>query len=139
MNKCVPVRTHVAVGLCIALLLCCLAAMAAYMTPVLRRTETKGDAFGMMLINIADEETADHYHVREHGVYVFAVQEKSPAHLAGISSGDLLLSVNRLPIPDTGAFVNMQDGFVLGQQIEMRFRRGAANDAYAVTLTWNEE
>ena len=139
MNKCVPVRTRAAVGLCAALLLCCLAAMAVYMTPVLRRNETKGDAFGMMLIDIADEETADYYHVQEHGVYVLAVQEKSPAHLAGVSSGDLLLSVNKLHIPDTGAFVTMQNGFAPGQQIEMHFRRGAGNDAYAVTLAWNEE
>ena len=139
MQKSMPLRAKAAVWLCVLMLVCCLAAMAAYMKPALQRTETKGDAFGMMLLDIADEETADHYHVQDRGVYVLAVQEKSPAHRAGISSGDLLVSVNTAHIPDMHTFVAMQEAFVPGENVEMHFRRGAGQNAYAVTLVWNEE
>ena len=139
MKKQMPLRTWAALWLCAAMLLGCIAALGAYLGPVIQRTETKGDAFGMMLLDIADEETADSYHVLDHGVYVLAVREKSPAHLAGIASGDLLLSVKTARVPDTNAFVAMQQTFVPGEMIEMHFKRGAHENTYAVTLAWNEE
>lgn len=128
-------RTRLAVWLCAGMLLICLLALGYYLSP--QPAEPSGAAFGMLLIDIADEETADSYHVQEFGVYVLAVQEKSPAEKAGVSSGDLLLSVNAAPICNIGEWIALQETFVPGETVTMDFQRGAAR--YTVRLVWNEE
>ena len=131
-------RTRLAVCLCIAMLLVCLCALAHYLAPVLfAHEEPEGAAFGLMLIDIDDEDTAESYHVQDHGVYVLAVQEESPACQAGVGAGDRLLSVNELPVEDTSAFVAMQDQFRAGEQVRLDFQRGADATSYVVTLVWN--
>lgn len=130
-------RTRLAVWLCAGMLLSCLLALGYYLSP--QPAEPSGAAFGMVLIDIADEETADSYHVQDLGVYVFAVQEKSPAEKAGVSSGDLLLSVNTAPICNTGEWIALQETFVPGEPVTMDFQRGADRNTYTVRLAWNEE
>ena len=139
MKKQLPDRSRWAIWLCAAMLLWCLWALGRYLAPVLKPAETKGDAFGMMLIDIADEATADSYHVQGCGVYVLAVREKSPAAMAGISSGDLLLSVNDSSIASTSEFVTLQEAFTQGEKVALSFRRGTSGAAYGVQLVWNEE
>ena len=130
-------RTKAAVWLCAGMLIVCLLALM-YVLRDSGLPEPEGAAFGMVLIDIADEKTADSYHVRDCGVYVLAVQEESPAGLAGISSGDLLLSVNGAPVQNTGEFVDLQEMFEPGELVRMQFQRGHSGDGYAVTLAWNE-
>jgi len=137
MRKRMPDRTKIAVCLCAVMLVICLLALGSYLRPVLCPAETRGDAFGMVLIDIADQETADSYHVQDCGVYVLAVQEKSLAHLAGVSSGDLLTAANDLPVQSTGEFVALQEGFVLGMPVQLQFNRSTGS--YAISLVWNEE
>ena len=139
MHKRAADRTRLAIWLCVAMLAICLAALGSYLWPVLRTQETRGDAFGMVLIDIDDAETADSYHVEDYGVYVLAVQSRSPADQAGVSSGDLLVSVNDAPVQSTGAFVELQDAFDPGEPVRLMFERNAGGNAYAITLVWNEE
>jgi len=130
-------RTRLAVWLCAGMLLICLLALGHYLSP--QPVEPSGAAFGMVLIDIADEKTADFYHVQDCGVYVLAVQEKSPAEQAGVSSGDLLLNVNAAPICNTGKWIALQETFVPGETVTMDFQRGADRNTYTVRLVWNEE
>lgn len=130
-------RTRLAVWLCAGMLLICLLALGHYLSP--QPAEPSGAAFGMVLIDIADEETANFYHVQDCGVYVLAVQEKSPAEQAGVSSGDLLLNVNAAPICNTGEWIALQENFVPGETVTMDFQRGADRNTYTVRLVWNEE
>lgn len=130
-------RARLAVWLCAGMLLICLLALGYYLSP--RPAEPSGAAFGMVLIDIADEETADSYHVQDCGVYVLAVQEKSSAEKAGVSSGDLLLSVNAEPICNTGEWIALQETFVPGEPVTMDFQRGADRNPYTVRLVWNED
>ena len=130
-------RTRLAVWLCAGMLLICLLALGHYLSP--QPAEPSGAAFGMVLIDIADEETANFYHVQDCGVYVLAVQEKSPAEQAGVSSGDLLLNVNAAPICNTGEWIALQETFVPGETVTMDFQRGADRNTYTVRLVWNEE
>ena len=131
-------RTRLAIGLCAVMLAVCLCALAHYLAPVLfAHKEPGGAAFGLVLIDINDEDTADSYHVQAHGVYVLAVQDSSPARKAGVGAGDRLLSVNERPIADTGAFVAMQDQFRAGEQVRLDFQRGTDASSYAVTLVWD--
>lgn len=139
MQKQRPNRIRLAVWLCAGMLLACLWALGQYLTPVRRSPEPGGAAFGMVLIDIADEETADSYHVRDCGVYVLAVGEKSPAALAGVSPGDLLLHLNGLPVNSTGEFVARQQLFEPGERVELHFQRGISEGTYTVTLIWNED
>ena len=99
--------------------------------------QPEGAAFGMVLIDIADEETAASYHVQDCGVYVLAVQEESAAEKAGIAPGDLLLSVNDASVQNTGAFVELQEMFESDELVRMQFRRGQSSNDYAVALAWN--
>ena len=132
-----PDRTRLAVCLCAVMLLGCLAVLGCYLAPVLFMQEPEGDAFGMVLIDIADEETAVSYHVQACGVYVLAVPQGSPAGAAGVASGDLLLCINDTPVQSTSHFMAMQEGFEPGQIIRMQFGRG--NSSYEIHLVWNEE
>lgn len=135
-------RTILAVCLCAGMLILCFFALAHYLQPArqgFEPLETVGGAFGMVLIDIADEETADSYHVEECGVYVLAVQEESQADQAGISSGDRLVSVNASPVQTAGEFVALQEGFAAAQEIRLDLQRGSDAQRYAVTLIWNAE
>lgn len=136
MLKRVRDRTKLAVWLCAGMLIVCLLALGY----VLRDSvlpQPEGAAFGILLIDIADEETADSYHVQDCGVYVLAVQEGSAAEKAGIAPGDLLLSVNDASVRNTGAFVELQKRFETDELVQMQFRRRQSGEGYAVALTWN--
>jgi len=136
MLKRVRDRTKLAVWLCTGMLIVCLLALGY----VLRESvlpQPEGAAFGILLIDIADEETADSYHVQDCGVYVLAVQEGSAAEKAGIAPGDLLLSVNDASVRNTGAFVELQKRFETDELVQMQFRRRQSGEGYAVALTWN--
>lgn len=136
MLKRVRDRTKLAVWLCAGMLIVCLLALGY----VLRDSvlpQPDGAAFGILLIDIADEETADSYHVQDCGVYVLAVQEGSAAEKAGIAPGDLLLSVNDASVRNTGAFIELQKRFETDELVQMQFRRRQSGEGYAVALTWN--
>ena len=136
MLKRVRDRTKLAVWLCAGMLIVCLLALGY----VLRDSvlpQPEGAAFGILLIDIADEETADSYHVQDCGVYVLAVQEGSAAEKAGIAPGDLLLSVNDASVRNTGAFIELQKRFETDELVQMQFRRRHSGEGYAVALTWN--
>ena len=136
MLKRVRDRTKLAVWLCAGMLIVCLLTLGY----VLRDSvlpQPEGAAFGILLIDIADEETADSYHVQDCGVYVLAVQEGSAAEKAGIAPGDLLLSVNDASVRNTGAFVELQKRFETDELVQMQFRRRQSGEGYAVALTWN--
>lgn len=132
-------RTRMAILLCAGMLIICLLALVQYLMPVLNGdSEPQGAAFGMMLIDIADEQTAASYHVESCGVYVLAVQPESPAADAGVLTGDLLLKVNGVSVQDTANFVAMQEAFAPDQQVQMEFQRGNGSDVYVAVLVWNE-
>ena len=131
----------ITIALCAAVLFVCLALCAWRLAPAASGNsgvETQGAAFGMLLIDIADHETADSLHVDEWGVYVLAVQEKSPADLAGVYPGDRLLTANEQPVQDTGAFVSMQKMFLPDEHVRLGLQRQTDKRFYTVTLAWNE-
>lgn len=94
---------------------------------------------GMVLIDIADDEAADFYHVEEHGVYVLAVEQASQAYRAGIRSGDRLLDVNGCPLSSTMAFAAVQEGFQPQQPISLSFFRRSEVKPQVVRLIWEEQ
>ena len=70
---------------------------------------------GMVLIDIDTSAAAAKYHVSEPGVYVLAVDESSGAYLAGVRSGDRIVSANGVAVSASGELldVDFPDGLTL--------------------------
>ncbi len=129
-------RTTLAIWLCAAMLFLCFAMLQFYLWP--RPVEEVG-AFGMLLLDVADDETAQSYHVDEHWVYVLAVEENSRADRAGIASGDRLVHVNMETLQSTAHFEQMQDAFAPREQVVLGFSRETDESMYQVTLAWKAD
>ena len=123
--------------ICAALLVGCFWMLACYLIPP---ESPEGGTFGMVLLDVDDEQTAASYHVEECGVYVLAVQENSAAAHAGVSSGDRLMHVNEQRLSSSAQFVQMQESFSHMQPVLMQFSRGhGEKQTYQVSLVWNAE
>ena len=94
-------------------------------------------AFGMVLIDIADEEAAASYHVETLGVYVLVVEEKSPAFAAGVRSGDRLVSMNGIPVSSSIQFITLQEKLKPMQMVNIHFQRGLTEPPHSAQLMWN--
>lgn len=132
-------HTRLAVGLCVLMLAICFACLGRYLAPVLHPAKTNGDSFGMVLIDIDNQDTAASYHVQDYGVYVLAVRSASPADLAGVSSGDLLISVNNTPVRNTNEYVALQNGFSYGENVVLCLQSGDGDKPYDITMVWKDE
>ena len=142
MEKRMRDRTWLAAGLCACMLAVCLLAMVCYLWPAFQgfvSAEPPSNVFGMLLIDVLDENAADSYHVNSFGVYVLAVREEGQAEKAGIASGDRLIRVNATPLHSTSQLMDMQETFRPAQKIRLDLQRGHDMHAYAVTLVWNDE
>ena len=142
MEKRTRDRTWLAIGLCVCMLVVCLLGMLYYLRPAWLGSvsaQPPSDAFGMLLIDIADEEAAESYHVDSLGVYVLAVLQEGQAEQAGVNSGDRLTHVNNTPLDSTLQFLEMQETFAPQERVVLEFLRGTDDLAHAVTLVWNAE
>ena len=90
------------------------------------------DPLGMVLLDIQSADTASFYHVSELGVYVLAVREESEAELAGVLSGDRLVSANGLAIESSSV---LSDLIGEGQPVELTLARGAEQLSVRLSLT----
>jgi len=120
--------------------LLCAAALAALARSALKPSSASVEqaSLGMMLIDIADEQSATSYHVDTPGVYVLMVEEQSPAFRAGVRSGDRLVSVNGIPMGSTVDFIALQEKFVHQQRIRVDFHRGQGTLPLEAELVWYE-
>lgn len=124
-------RYRIAALLCALALIFCLAALTVYLIWAGMRdtpTETESDTFGMVLIDIPDDEAAAFYHVDHLGVYVLAVDEESRAYRLGVRSGDRLFSVNGCTVTSAAEFALIQEEADTGEQLVILFYRGPANE-----------
>lgn len=107
-------------------------------TPSLLATPADGtpeDAMlGLVLIDITDEDTAAFYHVAEQGVYVLAVDESSPAYLAGVRSGDRIVAANGVPVDASGELTAIQAALPVGERLVLLLSRGAEGLMLTVAL-----
>lgn len=136
-------RSHagrIAVLLGVLLLAACLAALAFYMWPV-GKTEsenaTEDNTFGMLLIDIPDDESAAFYHVARLGVYVLAVDEDSQAYTLGVRSGDRLSGINGSAVTSTSEAARIQSSLAADEKLEMTFHRGLDEEPLVVTFVHN--
>lgn len=94
-------------------------------------------AFGIVLIDIADKEAAASYHVEKLGAYVLVVEEKSPAFVAGVRSGDRIVSMNGVPVANSLEFAALQEELKPMQPVNLRFQRTMTELPLSAQLIWN--
>lgn len=94
---------------------------------------------GMLLIDIADKETASSYHVEECGVYVLAVDENSQAYDAGVRSGDRIVSINGMRVGSTSELEDVQRRFPPHTMIRVDFAPHSQDRVFSTDLLWNGE
>lgn len=63
----------------------------------------------------------------ENGIFVSEVQTESPAFEAGLKNGDIILSVNEVPITNTRSFYNKISEYKTGEKITVKIKRTAAS------------
>lgn len=95
-----------------------------------------GGERAMIGINLAPQDSEDR---DDDGVYVAGVTPGGPAAAAGLESGDLIISIDEMPLnekdgrsPETW-LVEYMDALEPGDEVEVTYRRG--DDEVTVTLT----
>jgi serine protease DegQ len=68
------------------------------------------------------------------GVAIAGVERNGPAEKAGVKAGDVLLAVNAIPTPDTGAMLDAVAELKPGSQANLRLRRDQKEVEVQVTV-----
>lgn len=124
-------KAAVAAGMCIILLGFLAVAFCLYAGH--RPQQSQEDvAWGMLLIDIADQESADQYHVNQMGVYVLAVEQQSRAYQEGVRPGDRVVRVNEQVIQSTAQLSELPVGLVA-----LELER-AAGERFSLSLQMDE-
>ncbi len=99
----------------------------AIVTEVMKDLIAKGRVtrgyFGIEPVDITPELVAALKLRREHGVVVRGVQRNAPAGNAGMEPGDVLLSINEVPVRDTPGMLNQIAGLAPGTVAKVRVQR----------------
>ena len=74
---------------------------------------------GLTLIDITDSVTAMQYRVSYYGVYVYSVDNDSPAYESGIRSGDCILTLDGTEIASCAEFNRLIRGHSVGDSITL--------------------
>ncbi|MGN1051628.1 MAG: S1C family serine protease [Acutalibacteraceae bacterium] len=90
---------------------------------------------GVTLLDISSESEAMMYGLSEKGVYVYSVEEDSPAELANIKSGDRIISVNGQKISFSEEVQKIIDSLSVGDKAKVTVERSGQTGTLTATLT----
>lgn len=90
---------------------------------------------GLTLIDITDSVTAMQYRVSYYGVYVYSVDNDSPAYESGIRSGDCILTLDGTEISSCAEFNRLIRGHSVGDSITLTVLRSRQSRSFTFTLT----
>jgi len=111
---------------------------AAIVTEVMKDLIAKGRVtrgyFGVEPVDITPELVTALKLRRERGVVVRGVQRNAPAGNAGMEPGDVLLSINDVPVLDTPGMLNQIAGLAPGSTAKVRVDRNNREVDLAVTV-----
>lgn len=83
-------------------------------------------------------ELVDLYNWPANGVYIYDIQQDSPAFIAGIKSGDIIIGLNNNTVIDTSDFANQLKQFYAGQSIRVQIFRPDENNTVTLTAVLGE-
>lgn len=74
------------------------------------------------------------YYKLPKGIYITRVATDSEASLKGLVTGDVILSINRIPVPDAAALEQATKALRTGDSVELILSRSGSE--ISTTLTW---
>jgi Do/DeqQ family serine protease len=92
------------------------------MTQLASGGEVKRGRIGVSLRNVTPAEPSRF--MESEGAFIEAVEPQSPAAQAGLSKGDIVLAANSVAIKSSAQFRNLIGLTPVGNQIDIRFKRG---------------
>ena len=78
---------------------------------------------GISMVEIFDQSTAFRYGVNKYGVYVYTIEENSPAQEGGLQIGDRLLSVEGTTIESVDQLKDKIQEYAVGDTVEFKVER----------------
>ena len=78
---------------------------------------------GISMVEIFDQSTAFRYGVNKFGVYVYTIEENSPAQEGGLQIGDRLLSVEGTTIESVDQLKDKIQEYAVGDTVEFKVER----------------
>ena len=91
-------------------------------------------AMGVTVLDITDASTAAQYGVNTYGVYVYSVQDNSPAAAAGLQSGDRIISINDQEVTSKTDLTSYIAKCQVGDTVTLTIARGGKTLTVQVTL-----
>lgn len=91
-------------------------------------------AMGITVITVNDESMAAMYNVTAYGVYVYAVENGSPAQQAGLQSGDRILSIDDREVTQSSDLTGYIAERQVGDTVSLSIARGGQILTVNVTL-----
>ena len=91
-------------------------------------------AMGITVITVNDESMAAMYNVTAYGVYVYAVENGSPAQQAGLQSGDRILSIDDREVAQSSDLTGYIAERQVGDTVSLSIARGGQILTVNVTL-----
>lgn len=89
---------------------------------------------GVRLLEISEDATKQQYNVDKTGIYIYAVEEGSPAEDAGLKSGDLLVSINGKDATDYDTVKNNIKNSEKGDTIKIVIERAGKQRTITITV-----
>ena len=89
---------------------------------------------GISMVEITDRQTAFQYGVNTYGVYIYTVEENSPASEAGLKSGDRIISVEGEEIESASQLQSKIQEYEVGDKVVIQVERNGKKQNITVTL-----
>lgn len=89
---------------------------------------------GIQMVNIQDAQTAFKYGVNDYGVYIYQVEDNSPAKEAGLRSGDRIIEIDGEEIETTEDVQQIVLEHKVNDKIKVKVIRNNKKETFTVTL-----
>ena len=90
---------------------------------------------GVTFLDIQDRETAMRYRVNDLGTYVYQVNDGSDADLAGLRTGDRVVSIDGEEVTSSSQIKQMMEDYSVGDQMNVTVERDGKTVTLTVTFT----
>lgn len=94
---------------------------------------------GISLVDIQDTLSAMMYRVSGTGVYIMSVEDNSSAKLAGLLSGDRIISIDDIKIETSTDITTILDKHSVGDEIKIGIERNGKKGTTTITLQEHKE
>lgn len=91
-------------------------------------------ALGVTILEVSDESTAAYYGLTTYGVYIYSVEDGSPAAAAGLQAGDRIISIDDTAVSTKTDLTSYIAGKAVGDTVNLTVARDGKTLTVSVTL-----